>query len=110
ETTIDGQLQRAAEAEALAVLRPLASKHVTAGAVVVLDNASGAVLAYVGSPDFLDEARLGQNDGARALRQPGSTLKPFLYALAMERLGFTAATMLPDVELHLPIEGGRDYA
>jgi penicillin-binding protein 1C len=56
------------------------------------------VLAYVGSPDFFDESRLGQNDGVRALRQPGSTLKPFLYAAAIEKLGFTAATALPDVE------------
>jgi penicillin-binding protein 1C len=109
ETTIEGPLQRAAEAEALAVLEPLAGRHVTAGAVVVLDNASGDVLAYVGSPDYLDVARLGSNDGARALRQPGSTLKPFLYALAMEDLGFTAATVLPDVELHLPLPGGGDY-
>jgi penicillin-binding protein 1C len=109
-TTIEGPLQRAAEAAALAVLEPLAGRHVTAGAVVVLDNRSGDVLAYVGSPDYLDAARLGANDGARALRQPGSTLKPFLYALAMERLGFTAATVLPDVELHLPLPGGGDYA
>ncbi len=109
-TTIEGPLQRAAEAAALAVLEPLAGRHVTAGAVVVVDNRSGDVLAYVGSPDYLDAARLGSNDGARALRQPGSTLKPFLYALAMEKLGFTAATVLPDVEIHLPLPEGGDYA
>jgi penicillin-binding protein 1C len=110
ETTIEGPLQRAAEAAALAVLSPLAGRHVTAGAVVVVENRTGDVLAYVGSPDFFDAARLGQNDGARALRQPGSALKPFLYALAMERLGFTAATVLPDVELHVPLARGEDYA
>ena len=65
----------------------------TAAAVVVLENATGEVLAYVGSPDFGDDARGGQNDGVRALRQPGSTLKPFVYGLAMERLGWTAATV-----------------
>jgi penicillin-binding protein 1C len=110
ETTIEGPLQRAAEAATLASIHALAGRHVSAGAVVVIDNATGDVLAYVGSPDFFDEARLGQNDGARALRQPGSALKPFLYALAMERLGFTAATVLPDVELHVPVEGGGDFA
>lgn len=109
-TTIDGTLQRAAEASILSLLRPLAGRHVSAGAVAAVDNATGDVLAYVGSPDFFDEAHLGQNDGARALRQPGSALKPFLYALAMERLGFTAATLLPDVELHVPLPGGGDYA
>lgn len=112
-TTIDGELQRAAETALAASVRELQGKQVTAGSALVLDNATGDVLAYVGSPDFLDEARLGQNDGVRALRQPGSALKPFLYALAIERLGFTAATALPDVETHFETEDGnytpRDY-
>ena len=109
-TTLDGALQHTAEAALVASLAPLESRHVTAGAVVVLDNATSDVLAYVGSPNFFADAALGQNDGARALRQPGSALKPFLYAFAMERLGFTAATLLPDVELHLRLEDGSDYA
>jgi penicillin-binding protein 1C len=98
ETTLDGALQRAAETAVAVTVDQLRGKQVTAGSAVVVDNATGDVLAYVGSPDFLDEARLGQNDGARALRQPGSALKPFLYALAIEKLGFTAATALPDLE------------
>ena len=81
----------------------------SAAALLVVDNASGDVLAYVGSPDFFSERALGQNDGARALRQPGSTLKPFVYAAAMQELGMTAATLLPDVELHLPTPDG-DYS
>ncbi len=111
ETTLDGDLQRAAERATLATVDALADRHVTAGAVVVLDNRTGDLLAYVGSPDYLDEARLGANDGARALRQPGSALKPFLYALAVERLGFTAATALPDVPLRIAdAQGGGDFA
>ena len=78
----------------------------SAASVVVLDNATGDVLAYVGSPDFHDAKALGQNDGVRALRQPGSTLKPFVYAAAMRELGLTAASLLPDVELSLPSERG----
>jgi penicillin-binding protein 1C len=74
--------------------------------VVVVDNANGEVLAYVGSPDFFAARALGQNDGARALRQPGSALKPFVYAAAMARLGMTAATRLPDLELGLPTSEG----
>jgi penicillin-binding protein 1C len=97
-TTLDGALQRSAETALGVTLADLRGKQVTAGSVVVIDNATGDVLAYVGSPDFFDEARFGQNDGVRALRQPGSTLKPFLYAAAIEKLGFTAATALPDVE------------
>jgi penicillin-binding protein 1C len=112
-TTIDTNLQTEAETALSAKLSTLRGKQATAGSVVVVDNATGDVLAYVGSPDFFDEARLGQNDGARALRQPGSTLKPFLYALAMEKLGFTAATALPDIETHFTVPDGtftpRDY-
>jgi len=109
ETTIDSSLQRTAEAAAEQTLAALGAKHVTAAAVLVVDNESGDVLAYVGSPDFFDAERGGQNDGVRAERQPGSTLKPFVYGLAMDRLGFTGATVLPDVELHLPT-GAFDYA
>jgi penicillin-binding protein 1C len=106
DTTIDGDLQREAERSAREEMALLAGRHATAAAVVVLDNETGDVLAYVGSPDFGDDARGGQNDGVRARRQPGSTLKPFVYGLAMERLGCTAATALPDVEMHIAVEGG----
>ena len=108
-TTIDPELQRAAETAVPSALAALADRHVTAGAVVAIDNASGDVLAYVGSPDFFDEGALGQNDGVRALRQPGSSLKPFVYAEAMSTLGYTGATLLPDVEIHIPLPGGGDY-
>jgi len=109
-TTLDPALQGAAERATFATLERLGDRHVTAGAVVVLDQATGDVLAYVGSPDPFDDAHLGGNDGARARRQPGSTLKPLLYAMAIERLGFTAATVLPDVELHVPAGGDVEFA
>ncbi|MBX3196506.1 MAG: penicillin-binding protein 1C [Labilithrix sp.] len=108
-TTIDPELQRAAEGAVTGALEALATKHVTAAAVVVLENASGEVLAWVGSPDFDSVPALGQNDGVLALRQPGSSLKPFVYAEAMSRFGWTGATLLPDVELHIPLPGGGDY-
>ncbi len=66
-------------------------------ALIVLDNQSAEVLAYVGSPSYFDAARQGANDGVRARRQPGSALKPFVYAAAMQQLGATAATLLPDL-------------
>ncbi len=111
ETTLDRELQRTSENAVTATLATLAAqgKHLTAAAVVVIDNASGDVLAYVGSADFFDSAALGQNDGVLALRQPGSSLKPFIYAEAMHHLGYTGATLLPDVEIHIPLPGGGDY-
>jgi penicillin-binding protein 1C len=105
-TTLDRELQRESETAAAVTVQSLARRHATAASVVVLDNASGEVLAYVGSPDWGDAGHGGQNDGVRAARQPGSTLKPFVYGLAIEQLGFTAATTLPDVELHLEVESG----
>lgn len=105
-TTLDVDLQRAAETATQRVIGSLGGKHVTAASVVAIDNATGDVLAYVGSPDFFDDARAGQNDGVLALRQPGSTLKPFVYELAMEKLGMTPATVLPDVEMHFKTPHG----
>lgn len=103
---IDPDLQSEVEAQVRTIVRPLAGKHVTAGAAIVLDNATGQVLAYVGSPAFDDARHLGQNDGVVALRQPGSTLKPFVYGLGMERLGLTSASVLPDVELSVELPSG----
>jgi len=96
KTTIDSRLQRATENAVSSILTSLSQHHVGAGAAVVLDNAQGDVLAYVGSPDFYDDLQHGQVDGVRAKRQPGSTLKPFVYAAAFEELGYTPATVLPD--------------
>ncbi len=53
-------------------------------AILAIDNASGEVLARVGSPDYFDQRRAGQVDMSRAVRSPGSTLKPFIYGLAFE--------------------------
>jgi penicillin-binding protein 1C len=70
-------------------------------AVVVLDNASGEWLAWEGSGDYADAEHGGTINGPLALRQPGSALKPFTYALAFES-GFTPASVLADVPSHFP--------
>ena len=92
-TTLDADLQQELEGLVATRLAALASWHVTNAAVVVLDNASGDVLSWVGSADFHDVAHSGQVDGVTSLRQPGSALKPFLYGLAFERGMSPSATI-----------------
>ena len=95
ETTLDATLQRTATRSLRVRLERVADSGATNGAVVVLDAAVGAVLVLVGSADFADEAA-GQVNMALAPRQPGSAMKPLLYAAAFER-GYTAASMLLDI-------------
>ncbi len=64
--------------------RALALGPGVSAALMVVDRASGDVVARVGAPDFFDEARAGQVDMTRAVRSPGSTLKPFIYGMAFE--------------------------
>jgi penicillin-binding protein 1C len=104
-TTIHLPTQEAIELLVRSHVRLLADKNVTNAAVIVLDNADGAVLAMVGSADYFDEVNHGQVNGCLALRQPGSTIKPFTYGLALER-GRTAADILPDIETHAVTAGG----
>jgi len=106
DISVDSCLQREVAELSRRAARYGAEVGLSSVSVVVVENATAEVLAYVGSPDFYAERALGQNDGARALRQPGSALKPFVYAAAMTRLGMTAATRLPDLELHLPTSQG----
>ena len=101
-STLSGRLQREVEALVAQRRRSLDTHKtgITSAAVVVLNNESGEILAYVGSPDFHNESDGGQNDGILALRQPGSSLKPFIYATAIDDLGFSPATLLPDHPTH----------
>jgi penicillin-binding protein 1C len=103
ETTLDRALQR--DAEEIVRQELAGDPRLPNAAALVVDNATGEVLAYVGSADFLDEAAQGQNDGVRALRQPGSALKPFAYGLALAR-GYTPASLLSDVEVRLATPTG----
>lgn len=80
--TLDATLQR--NLEALARDRAIAQGPDVSVAIVVVDNETGDVLARVGSADYFDERRAGQVDMTRAVRSPGSTLKPFIYGLAFE--------------------------
>lgn len=94
-TTLDYRLQEKIEALARGTMAFLSQRGISNCAVVVVENASGDILSLLGSNNFFDWQKQGQVNGATALRQPGSTLKPFIYALALER-GMTAATRIED--------------
>ncbi len=111
-SSLDATVQAVARRALRTRLGELAGRNVEDGAVVVLDNTSGEVLAYVGSSGDLSQA--AAVDGAVALRQAGSTLKPFLYALAIEEQRLTAASILDDSPVQLKTDNGlyipRNYA
>ncbi|MDS1141839.1 penicillin-binding protein 1C [Pusillimonas sp. SM2304] len=103
-STLDAALQRYAAHSVARHVKELGMASVRDAAVVVLDNRSGQVLAYVGSSEDLSAAP--RVDHARALRQAGSTLKPFLYAQAIEQERLTAVSLLNDGPLNLPTGNG----
>jgi penicillin-binding protein 1C len=101
-STLDARLQRLALAALRRQLAELRGREVEDGAAVVLDNASGEVLAWVGSAGSASAAP--EVDAVLARRQPGSTIKPFVYALALQQRLITPASVLDDAPLQL--EGG----
>lgn len=96
-TTLDGGVQRLARDALRRQLAALSARNVRDGAALVVDNATGDVLAYIGSGG--PNSGAPEVDGVRAERQAGSTLKPFLYELALERRYLTAASLLDDSPL-----------
>ncbi len=96
-TAIQPQKQRQAEDLVKNYINRLRGRNIHNAAVLVVDNESGDVLAYVGSADFANPYDGGQVDGVRAVRSPGSTLKPLLYATAFDKGLITPKTMLNDV-------------
>ncbi len=98
-TTLDSDLQKQSQAFIRSHLSELSGDAVRDAAVVVLDNSSGEVLAYIGSSGTMSMAP--EVDHVRAPRQVASTLKPFLYAQALDERRLTAASLLNDSPINL---------
>ena len=94
-TALDGELQRALERMVRHAAGALGARATIA--ILVVENRTRKVRAYVGSSDFFDAARSGQIDMVRALRSPGSTLKPFVYGLALDDRIIHPETIIADV-------------
>jgi len=105
-SSLDARIQAVAVESLRRHLLDLEDRSARDGAVLVVDNASGEVLAYTGSSGDLSSAP--NVDGVRAHRQAGSTLKPFLFASAIDRDLLTTATLLEDQPLEVAV-GGNLY-
>jgi penicillin-binding protein 1C len=98
ETTLDGPLQRRLEVAVRDHLESVGGRGVSQAGVVVIRNRDGAILAMVGSRDYFDARHAGAVNVTTIRRRPGSTLKPFVYGLALEA-GDSPATLAYDVVL-----------
>ena len=107
-TTLDLDLQTEIESIIQSEIEKLKEKNVSSASVVVLDAKSGDLLAMIGSGDYWNEEHDGQVNITTSLRQPGSALKPFTYALALES-GETAATTIADIETQFFTQEGNPY-
>jgi penicillin-binding protein 1C len=99
-TAIELNEQRKIEKLVKDYSRTLSLKNIRNAAVIVLDNTTHRVVSYVGSSDFSDTTDGGQVNGAAAIRQPGSTLKPLLYGLCIDGGLLTPKMVINDVAVN----------
>jgi len=102
-TTLDTTAQLEIEGIIREHLDRLKPYNVQSAAAIAVDNRSHEVIAFIGAPDYFNEKKSGFVNLAVALRQPGSTLKPFVYGLALET-GYNPSSILPDIKF--PTKGG----
>lgn len=100
KTTLDIRKQQKIETIAKNYITTLKNLHITNTSIIVINNHTRKVEAYVGSADFNDSEAQGQVDGVNALRSPGSTLKPLLYALAIDKGVITPKMTITDVPVN----------
>ncbi len=107
KTTLDAEIESDAEDIVQEEFEKYKKYKVNNAAVVVQDVKTGGVLAMVGSKDYFETDNDGNFNAATALRQPGSSLKPIMYAVAFEK-GYTPATLVMDVKTDFPVVDSND--
>lgn len=107
-STIDISLQENLEKMLFTSIKSLKKYNVHQGAVIVMDTKTGEILALVGSKDYFDEKE-GQVNGCLSLRQPGSSLKPFLYILALSN-GYPISYLMNDTITEFKLADGTIFA
>lgn len=108
-STIDLDIQRRVHRILDNNLRRLRRRGAGNTSALVVDSQNGDVLAYVGSADYFNQEDRGAIDYVVNKRPPGSALKPFIYALALEKGIYTAASELADIQVEFPEDGGQAY-
>jgi 1A family penicillin-binding protein len=106
-TTLDITIQNQAERILKEELTKIKNLNVTNGAILVTKPSTGEILAMVGSEDYFEDPS-GAFNVTTALRQPGSSIKPLMYSLAMEK-GLTAASTIDDSPITYAYPGGPSY-
>lgn len=108
-TTIDAKKQAIAEDIAQMYMNGLKLNGIFNASILVVDNVRHEVVVYIGSADHDDKRHNGEVDGIVALRSPGSTLKPLLYALCMDRGLITPKTIIADVPINIKGYSPENY-
>lgn len=108
-TTLDLDLQEVAQASVSSEVNKLANLKVGNGAALVVKPNSGEILAMVGSKDYFNNEADGQVNVTLALRQPGSSIKPIMYATTFAQKTLNPGSMLLDVPTCFKVAGQRDY-
>ena len=96
-TSIDLEISDMAEGFLREALEQAQNSRITNGALLLINNLDGSVLTWLGNGDFYDSQNSGQIDGVLITNQPGSSMKPFLYALGIEKGILEPSTVLADV-------------
>ena len=99
-TNLDIKLQSEVEEITANYIRRVNQRNIRNASVFIIDNQTGNVVCYVGSSDFNNSIDGGQVDGVKAIRQPGSTLKPLIYGLAIDKGWITPKTVMTDVSIN----------
>lgn len=113
ETTLNLSLQNRIEKLIKSLQTDLKRKGINNSAILIADNKTKNILAYIGSPDYYDNKHSGQIDGVSANRSSGSVLKPFLYALAIDEGIIAPDSLLEDIPVSYgsftPLNSSREY-
>ena len=108
-STIDEKTQQKAENIVTEYVSQLKMHNINNAAVLVIDNNTHEAITYIGSSDFGDKAHFGQVDGVKAIRSPGSTLKPLLYAMCFDNGMATPKMMMQDVPINIKGYSPENY-